>query len=86
MRSDSDTAKGQFISFNPKSTNKGDALLTLDLTGLGETIYCGIEFGSSAIKLCFYANTLKPLNFNLLSEEGENADANKFCDSDGCEI
>jgi len=33
-----------------------------------------------------YAKTLKPLNFNLLSEEGENADANKFCDSDGCEI
>ena len=27
-----------------------------------------------------------PLNFNLLGEEGENADANKFCDSDGCEI
>mgnify|MGYP001239596878 CR=1 FL=1 len=33
-----------------------------------------------------YASTLAPLDFNLLNEEGENVGANKFCDSDGCEI
>ena len=35
-----------------------------------------------------YAATLSPLNFAALSdlEEGEDADANKFCDSDGCVI
>lgn len=33
-----------------------------------------------------YAASLKELDFSSLSLEGENADANKFCDSSGCEI
>jgi hypothetical protein len=33
-----------------------------------------------------YAATLLPLDFDSLTSEGENADANKFCDSSGCEI
>lgn len=33
-----------------------------------------------------YAATLLPLDFSSLTNEGENADANKFCDSSGCEI
>lgn len=33
-----------------------------------------------------YRNTLRDLDFSMLTEEGENADANKFCDSSGCEI
>lgn len=33
-----------------------------------------------------YAATLLPLDFSVLTAEGENADANKFCDSSGCEI
>ena len=33
-----------------------------------------------------YKNSLLPLDFSLLTEEGENADSNKFCSNDGCEI
>lgn len=33
-----------------------------------------------------YISTLKPLDFSSLTAEGENAEANKFCDSSGCEI
>lgn len=33
-----------------------------------------------------YASTLKELDFSSLTEEGENAEANKFCSNDGCEI
>lgn len=33
-----------------------------------------------------YESTLKPLDFSELTEEGENADANKFCDGDSCLI
>lgn len=33
-----------------------------------------------------YQNTLLPLDFSALTEEGENADSNKFCDSSGCVI
>ena len=33
-----------------------------------------------------YAATLKDLDFSSLTEEGENADANKFCDGDACLI
>jgi ribonucleoside-triphosphate reductase len=33
-----------------------------------------------------YTNTLLPLNFDNLTEEGENADSNKFCTNDGCVI
>ena len=31
-----------------------------------------------------YAATLKPLNFAALNHEGDNQDANKFCDGDAC--
>lgn len=33
-----------------------------------------------------YAETLLPLDFSSLTNEGENADANKFCDGDACLI
>ncbi len=33
-----------------------------------------------------YQSTLLPLDFSTLTEEGENADSNKFCDSSGCAI
>jgi adenosylcobalamin-dependent ribonucleoside-triphosphate reductase len=33
-----------------------------------------------------YASTLKPLDFSILTNEGDNAEANKFCSNDGCEI
>jgi ribonucleoside-triphosphate reductase len=33
-----------------------------------------------------YADTLKPLDFSVLTSEGDNAEANKFCSNDGCEI
>lgn len=33
-----------------------------------------------------YAARLLPLDFSSLTEEGENADSNKFCDSSGCAI
>lgn len=33
-----------------------------------------------------YAKTLKPINFDSLTKEGDNADANKFCDGDACLI
>ena len=33
-----------------------------------------------------YSKTLLPLDFSSLTEEGENADSNKFCDSSGCAI
>jgi adenosylcobalamin-dependent ribonucleoside-triphosphate reductase len=33
-----------------------------------------------------YAATLKPINFDSLTKEGDNADANKFCDGDSCVI
>lgn len=33
-----------------------------------------------------YQSTLLPLDFSSLTEEGENADSNKFCDSSGCAI
>ena len=56
------TKEEKFENFNPKASFvEEEELPTLDLTGLGTPIYCGIEFGSSAIKLCFYDNTLKPV-------------------------
>ena len=33
-----------------------------------------------------YRDTLLPLDFSSLTEEGEDADANKYCDSSGCAI
>ena len=33
-----------------------------------------------------YKKTLKPLDFSKLTEEGDNAESNKFCSNDGCEI
>lgn len=33
-----------------------------------------------------YQSSLMPLDFSMLTEEGENADSNKFCDSSGCAI
>jgi hypothetical protein len=33
-----------------------------------------------------YMGRLTELDFSELTEEGENADSNKFCDSTGCEI
>ena len=61
---------------------KGVSLLPISEHGYAQAPY--ITTGRQEVEA--YAKTLKPINFNLLSEEGENADANKFCDSDGCEI
>jgi ribonucleoside-triphosphate reductase (thioredoxin) len=33
-----------------------------------------------------YAATLRPLDFSVLTLEGENAESNKFCSNEGCEI
>jgi len=33
-----------------------------------------------------YADTLLPLDFSLLTSEGDNAESNKFCSNDSCEI
>ena len=59
---------------------KGVSLLPISEHGYAQAPY--ITTGRQEVEA--YAKTLKPINFNLLSEEGENADANKFCDSDGC--
>jgi len=61
---------------------KGVSLLPISEHGYAQAPY--ITTGRQEIEA--YASTLKPLNFKILSEEGENADANKFCDSDGCVI
>jgi len=61
---------------------KGVSLLPISDHGYAQAPYITMD----RTEIETYASTLKPLNFNLLGEEGENADANKFCDSDGCEI
>lgn len=33
-----------------------------------------------------YADSLSPLDFSILTTEGENAESNKFCSNDGCAI
>lgn len=61
---------------------KGVSLLPIRDHGYAQAPY--IE--SSRKEIEEYAATLLPLNFSELTEEGENADSNKFCDSDGCAI
>ena len=61
---------------------KGVSLLPLSDHGYAQAPY--IETAREEIEA--YAATLLPLDFLSLTEEGENADSNKFCDSDGCAI
>lgn len=61
---------------------KGVSLLPLSDHGYAQAPY--IETAREEIEE--YAKTLLPLDFSILTEEGENADSNKFCDSDGCAI
>lgn len=61
---------------------KGVSLLPLAEHGYAQAPYTA----ASREELLAYQATLKPINFDKLTKEGDNADANKFCDSSGCEV
>jgi len=61
---------------------KGVSLLPLSEHGYAQAPYITEDWD----KVKAYEDTLKPLNFDALNEEGENSQANKFCDGDKCEI
>ena len=61
---------------------KGVSLLPLSDHGYDQAPY----ITATRKEIEDYAVTLSPLQFNLLNQEGENVEANKFCDADGCEI
>ena len=61
---------------------KGVSLLPISDHGYAQAPYTP----ASREEIEQYADTLLPLDFSKLTEEGENADSNKFCDSTGCEI
>lgn len=61
---------------------KGVSLLPLSEHGYAQAPYTS----APREEIEAYAATITPLDFTSLTEEGENADANKFCDSDGCVI
>ena len=61
---------------------KGVSLLPLEDHGYAQAPYTH----APREEVEAYAATLLPLDFSSLTEEGENAEANKFCDSSGCEI
>jgi adenosylcobalamin-dependent ribonucleoside-triphosphate reductase len=61
---------------------KGVSLLPLSEHGYVQAPYTS----APREEVLAYKNTLLPLDFSSLTEEGENADSNKFCDSSGCEI
>ena len=83
------------ITFNKNETNqiaralscfdnrlKGVSLLPLSEHGYKQAPYIAAD----KQEIQKYSDTLEPLDFASLNEEGENMDANKFCDSDGCEV
>lgn len=61
---------------------KSVSLLPLSEHGYEQAPY--IEASREEIKK--YMETLLPIDFSILTKEGDNAEANKFCDSTGCEI
>ena len=61
---------------------KGVSLLPLSEHGYAQAPY----IATPREEIAEYAATLKPLDFNALSHEGDNQDANKFCDGDACLI
>lgn len=61
---------------------KGVSLLPISDHGYAQAPYIATD----RAEIEEYASTLSPLDFSALTEEGENADSNKFCDSDGCSI
>jgi ribonucleoside-triphosphate reductase len=83
------------ISFQPHEKNqiaralscfdnklKGVSLLPLADHGYAQAPYTQ----ASREEVEAYAASLLPLDFSSLTSEGENADANKFCDGDACLI
>jgi len=83
------------ITFNNNETNqiaralscfdnrlKGVSLLPLSEHGYKQAPY----ISASIQEVQKYSDTLEPLDFASLNEEGENMNATKFCDSDGCEV
>lgn len=61
---------------------KGVSLLPISDHGYAQAPYTQ----ASRKEVEAYAATLQEIDFSSLTAEGENADANKFCDSSGCEI
>jgi adenosylcobalamin-dependent ribonucleoside-triphosphate reductase len=61
---------------------KGVSLLPLAEHGYAQAPYTP----ASREEIGAYATTLLPLDFSSLTQEGEDADANKYCDSSGCAI
>ncbi len=61
---------------------KGVSLLPLAEHGYAQAPY----ISAPRKEIEEYENQLQPLDFSSLNTEGEDADANKFCDSDGCEV
>ena len=61
---------------------KGVSLLPLSDHGYDQAPY----ITATRKEIEDYAATLSPLQFNLLNQEGDNVEANIFCDADGCEI
>jgi intein/homing endonuclease len=61
---------------------KGVSLLPLSEHGYAQAPYTQ----APRDEIEAYAATLLPLDFSSLTNEGENADANKFCDGDACLI
>lgn len=61
---------------------KGVSLLPISDHGYAQAPYIATD----RAEIEEYSSTLLPLDFSALTEEGENADSNKFCDSDGCAI
>ena len=83
------------ITFNPSESSqiaralscfdsklKGVSLLPIAEHGYAQAPYITAD----RHEIETYAQTLKPLDFSSLDKEGENADANKFCDGEACEI
>ena len=83
------------ISFQPHEKNqiaralscfdtrlKGVSLLPLEDHGYAQAPYTQ----APRAEIEEYAASLLPLDFSSLTNEGENADANKFCDGDACLI
>jgi ribonucleoside-triphosphate reductase len=61
---------------------KGISLLPLEDHGYAQAPYIPAD----RREILAYQSELLPLNFSKLTQEGANAEANKFCDSTGCEI
>ena len=61
---------------------KGISLLPLSEHGYAQAPYTP----APREEIETYINSLELLDFSLLNEEGENAEANKFCDGEACEF